>query len=139
MTGYDFLTRAADAVQGELAAGLGNGARTDTLIKDQGVPTRTTTGVGGPSRSTSWTATDLSNTLLGRRHDVVFLAAHFSANNTLAADYSITLSTADVAAHANAFANTLVISPGCHSGYNIVDADGVPGVTVPLDWAQEMA
>ena len=33
----------------------------------------------------------------------------------------------------------MVISAGCHAGYNIVDADGVPGVTLGLDWAEEMA
>ncbi len=32
-----------------------------------------------------------------------------------------------------------MFSAGCHSGYNIVDADGVPGLTLGLDWAQEMA
>jgi hypothetical protein len=139
VTGYDFLTSAADSVEGDLSAGLGSGARTDTLITNQGVPTTTTTGPGGPSRTTSWTATDLSNALFGAHHDIVFLAGHFSANNTLAADYNTTLATTDVAAHPGTFTNSLVFSPGCHSGYNLVDGDGVPGVTLGLDWAQEMA
>ena len=32
-----------------------------------------------------------------------------------------------------------MLSAGCHAGYNLLDADGVPGVTLGLDWAQEMA
>ena len=139
VTGYDFLTSAADAAEHDLQAGLGGGARNDQLITDQGVPTTTTTGPSGPSRSTSWTARDLSNALFGTRHDIVFLAGHFNANSTLAADYSTSLATTDVAAHPTAFTNALVFSAGCHSGYNLVDGDGVPGVTLGLDWAQEMA
>ena len=139
VTGYDFLTSAADSVQTDLQAGLGAGARTDTLITNQGVPTTTVTGSAGPSRTASWTASDLSNALFNSRHDIVFLAGHFSANSTLAADYSTSLVTTEVAAHPTAFTNSLVFSAGCHSGYNLVDGDGVPGLTLGLDWAQEMA
>jgi Bacterial Ig-like domain (group 3) len=139
VTGYDFLTSAADNVESTLQAGLGAGARNDQLITNQGVPTTTVTGASGPSRTTSWTATDLSNSLFGSHHDLVFLAGHFSANSTLAADDSTQLITTDAAAHPGAFTNSLVFSAGCHSGYNLVDADGVPGLTLGLDWAQEMA
>jgi hypothetical protein len=139
VTGYDFLTSAADSVQSDLQAGLGTGARTDTLITNQGVPTTTVTPASGPTRTASWTATDLSNALFNTRHDLVFLAGHFSANSTLAADYATSLVTTDVAAHPTAFTNSLVFSAGCHSGYNLVDGDGVPGLTLGLDWAQEMA
>ena len=139
VTGYDFLTSAADAVQADLQAGLGAGARTDALITNQGVPTTTTTPATGPTRTASWTATDLSNALFSARHDLVFLAGHFSANSTLAADYATSVTTADFAAHATALRNSVVFSAGCHSGYNLVDSDGVPGLTNGLDWAQEMA
>jgi hypothetical protein len=47
--------------------------------------------------------------------------------------------TTDVASSTNDFTNSLVFSAGCHSGYNIVDSDSVPGVTQPLDWAQAFA
>ena len=33
-----------------------------------------------------WTATQLKSALFGTRHDLIFLAGHFSANNALAAD-----------------------------------------------------
>ncbi|HEX2785017.1 MAG TPA: hypothetical protein VHN36_15645, partial [Ilumatobacteraceae bacterium] len=138
VTGYDFLTSAADSVQGDFAAGLGSTLRADTLITDQGVPTTDTT-VGLPSRNKSWTATDLSTALFGSHHDLVFLAGHFSANNALAADYKTTVATTDLDAHPDVLKNSLVISAGCHAGYNLVDADGQPGVTLGLDWAEEMA
>src|SRR5207248_1554542 len=35
--------------------------------------------------------------------------------------------------------NTLVAGAGCHAGYNIVDEDAIPGVTVPLDWVEAFA
>ena len=35
--------------------------------------------------------------------------------------------------------NTIVFSAGCHSGYNLVDGEALPGVTLPLDWAQAFA
>jgi hypothetical protein len=138
VTGYDFLTSAADSVQNDFAEGLGPTGRADSLITNQGVPTTTTT-VGTPSRDRSWTATDLSNALFGSHHDLVFLAGHFSANDALAADYQTSLGTADLDAHPGALTNSLVISAGCHSGYNLLDADGIPGLTRGLDWPEAMA
>ena len=35
--------------------------------------------------------------------------------------------------------HALVISSGCHAGYNLVDTDVINGVTFPLDWAQAFA
>ena len=139
-TGYDFLTDAADSVAGTFRDAIPTG-RHDTLITDADVPPTTTTPAGGtPSRRASWTATDLRRSLFGSRHDMVFLAGHFSANNTLAADYDTTVNSTEVtAAPANTFADTLIFSAGCHSGYTVVDADGVPGVTVGLDWTEAFA
>ncbi|MGI8693806.1 MAG: Ig-like domain-containing protein [Geodermatophilaceae bacterium] len=134
VTGYDFLADAADAVAANLQQGIG-GAGNDTLITDQGVPPTTTS--PPLDRRHSWTATDLRAALLGgERHDVTFLAGHFSANSTLAADYETTLLTTDLVASSTDFTNTLVLSPGCHSGYTIVDGDVVPDVTLSLDWTQ---
>lgn len=136
VTGYDFLTDAADAFAAGMQAGIAGGDN-DTLITDQGVPPTVTTVGGVPDRQHSWTADDLRAQLLGtQRHDVTFLAGHFSANSTLAADYDTTLLTTDLAASGTDFENTLVLSPGCHSGYTILDRDVVPGVTLPLDWTQ---
>ena len=139
VTGYDFLTSAADSVERDFDAGMGAGSVHDQLITDQGVPTTTVTGPSGPSRTTSWTATDLATSLLGSHHDLVFLAGHFSANSALAADYTTSITTGQLDAKPGVLTGALVFSAGCHSGYNIVDGDGVPNVTNTLDWAQAMA
>ena len=75
----------------------------------------------------------------GSRHDVIFLAGHFSANSALAADFATSVLTTDLAAAPTDFANSIVFSAGCHAGYNLVDGDAIPGVTLPLDWAQAFA
>ena len=49
-------------------------------------------------RTWSWDADDLRDSLLGERHDLVFLAGHFSANSALAADYQTQVITTELAA-----------------------------------------
>jgi hypothetical protein len=128
VTGYDFLEDAANAVTAELAAGTG--ATPATLITPNGK---------SPQDPASWTATQLATQLLGSRHDVIFLAGHFSANSALAADFQTSLLTTDLAASPVNLENAIVFSAGCHSGYNLVDGHAIPGVSLPLDWAQAFA
>ena len=128
VTGYDFMASGANSVEGDLAAGLGAGATNDTLISPQGTP---------PAQS--WTASQLSTALLGSRHDLIYLGGHFSANNTLAADYATTLNSTDLASSSVNLTNSIVFSGGCHSGYTIVNGDAVPNVTQPLDWTEAFA
>ncbi len=128
VTGYDFLEDAANVVKSELDAGTGAGG--DALITPNGK---------SPQDSASWTATQLGQKLFGSRHDVIFLAGHFSANSALAADFKTSLLTTDLAASTTDFANSIVFSAGCHAGYNLVDGDAIAGVTLPLDWAQAFA
>jgi hypothetical protein len=128
VTGYDFLADAATTVSTELKSGIG--VTPDGLIAPREL---------SPQDPRSWTATDLSNILLGSRHDLIFLAGHFSANSALAADYSTRLTTTAVEASSTNFENAIIYSAGCHSGYNIVDAHGVPHVTREPDWAQTFA
>ncbi len=133
VTGYDFLQDAADGVNAEFVAALPGGTH-DTLIEQSGV-----------APADSWKAAELEAKLLGpSRPDLVFLAGHFSANDTLAADFETTLE-ADVLApdyqggvNKDKLMNTLVLSPGCHSGYNIVDTAGT-ATTNTFDWTQRMA
>ena len=127
VTGYDFLADSSRAIQMELAAGLGTGSVNNALITDRDA---------SPMSDTAWSADDLRPLLLNNRHDIMFLAGHFSANSALAADYSTRL-TADELADAPAdLTNTIIFSAGCHTGYNIVDTDDIPGVTGQPDWAQ---
>ncbi len=105
----------------------GPGLAVDTLITPNNV---------SPKDPRSWTAADLRAKLLGRRNDLVYLAGHFSANSALAADFETSVLSTELPLSGVDLTNTIVFSTGCHSGYNIDDVDVVPGVTVPLDWAQ---
>ncbi len=135
VTGYDFMARGADAVESDFSAGLGSGATNDTLITTDGVAPSDT---GNPPDH-SWTASQLETALLSQRHDLIYLGAHFSANNTLAADYSTTMNAEQLASSNVNLENSIVLSPGCHAGYNIVSDDAVPGVTQTLDWVGAFA
>lgn len=128
VTGYDFLQDSADAVRAQLEAGLGVSA--DALILDHAQP---------PTSPLAWTASDLRNVLFNRRHDVIYLAAHFSSTALLASDYSSHLFSSELASSEADLKNALIVSAGCHSGYNVVDADGIPVVTLEPDWAQACA
>ncbi len=128
VTGYDFLEDAANAITSELSDGLGSSAT--TLITPRDI---------APTDPASWTADDLRDLLLNNRYDISFLAGHFSASSALAADYSTRLLAAELAVSSVDMTNALVFSAGCHSGYNIVNAHGVPGVTAEPDWGQAFA
>ena len=137
VTGYDFLTDAADGVSAQLTAG---GTTVDELITDADVSPQQLEdpGLTDPRRF-SWNADDLREALLDERHDLVFLAGHFSANSALAADYQTQVITTELADSSVDLENALVISAGCHAGYNLVDGDALAGVALPLDWAQAFA
>jgi CSLREA domain-containing protein len=129
VTGYDFLEDAALEIKNQLW--LGTDAEPAVLIHPFSLP---------PTHSDAWTATDLSTALLGSgRHDLVFLAGHFSGNSALAADYTTELFAAEVANSSVDMQNSIIFSIGCHAGYNIVNQDGIVGVTGQPDWAQAFA
>jgi len=142
VTGYDFLEDAAKSVKSDLDLGIGSSG--DSLI------TRSTVAPGklcDPFATTpvalpdcSWNADDLKTKLLGSRHDLIYLAGHFSANNALAADYLTTVNAADLANAPTALdlRNSIIFSAGCHSGYNIVNGDAT-SEPFSLDWAQAAA
>ena len=128
VSGYDFLAESAEAVQAELEAGIGQPA--STLIAPRGQ---------APQDPNAWTGDDLIAAYLSQRYDLAFLAGHFSASSALAADFTTRMTTDDLLASPVDFANAIVFSAGCHSGYNIVNRDGVPLVTREPDWAQAFA
>ncbi len=139
VTGYDFMASGADAVEADLCAGLGTCATAGasnpsntTLITPEG------SDPGTPPPG-SWTAAQLKADLTVNRHDLIFLAGHFSADNTEAADFSTTMSSLDLLNSTVDLENSIVFSAGCHSGYNIVNGDAVPDVTQPDDWAEVFA
>jgi uncharacterized repeat protein (TIGR01451 family) len=128
VTGYDFLQDVADAVRLELQAGMARTA--DALILDHSLP---------PTSPSAWTADDLRAQLLGQRHDLIFLAGHFSSVAALASDYSTHMLSSELAGSTLNLKNAVLFSAGCHSGYNVVDPDGIPFVTQEPDWAQACA
>lgn len=128
VTGYDFLEDAARAVADELQAGTG--LTPDTLISPSTL---------SPKDPRAWKADDLRPLLLGTRHDVLFLAGHFHAAGLLAADYTSRFYASELLTNSVDLRNALLYSVGCHSGYNIVDADAIPGVTPGPDWSQVCA
>ncbi len=130
VTGYDFLWDAAQAVESELRAGLGATAAINSLIDTPDIT---------PGHPDAWIAADLDSALRSQRHDLIYLAGHFSASSALAADYRSRLTAAEVVAMPVDLANAVIFSAGCHSGYNIVNEHGVPGVTQEPDWAQAFA
>jgi parallel beta-helix repeat protein len=136
VTGYDFLADAAAAVQAQLVDGIGVGAGLahDALIAPSALSPQ-----ADPAATEIWTAQDLRELLLGRRYAVVFLAGHFSGSTLLASDFKTRMFASELAASPVAAANALIVSTGCHSGYNVVDPDGVENVTLQPDWAQACA
>ena len=113
----------------ELSAGLGITGTVTGLIDDATV-----------APADGWTGDDLRGALLeSGRHDLVFLAGHFSAFSALAADYETRVLASEIVASPVDMTNSIIFSNGCHSGYNIVNEHGVAGVTVEPDWAQAFA
>ena len=127
VTGYDFLADAATTVKGELADGTT--AAPSTLID---LPANS---------EDTWSGSDLKNALTQSRHDLMFLAGHFSATQAEASDFTTEATTTDLvdglATSGVDLTNSIVFSAGCHAGYNLVDADMTTGD--PLDWAQAFA
>ena len=128
VTGYDFLEDAANAVADEFRDGTGHPV--NTLIAPNNI---------SPRDPAAWTADQLRAELLGSRHDLIYLAGHFSANSALAADFATSVLTTELTASPVDLRNVIVLSAGCHSGYNIVDGHAVAGVTQVLDWPQAFA
>ena len=130
VTGYDFLADAASTI----AARLATGVTTDSQLIQPGGETPT-----GPN---AWTATQLRAKLFGpTTYGILSLNAHFSGNTMLASDFATRLLSSEITslpATDTRFKNALVLSTGCHSGYNIVDGEAT-ALTQPADWAQAFA
>jgi predicted outer membrane repeat protein len=127
VTGYDFLADAAEAVRADLTAGLGSAGVVTPLISARDL-----------SPSESWTAGQLKALLLGERHDIIYLAGHFSAGSTLAADNTTRVTALELDESTVNLKNALIYSAGCHSGYNLVNEHGFP-ISPDPDWAQAFA
>ncbi|MDB5076133.1 MAG: hypothetical protein JWO42_2312, partial [Chloroflexi bacterium] len=134
----DFVAGAATSASNELSAGInpaGCSATSSCVTPDQLIAPQ-----GAASTSPLiWTADNLRQKLYGTRHDIVFLAGHFSAANLLASDYSTQLSAAEVVSSTASLSNTLVLALGCHGGLNLPGQDSIAGVSPTPDWTEAMA
>jgi hypothetical protein len=119
-TGYDFLADTATFVQTSLSPSM----TVDALIQQRG--------------QAPWTADQLRALLFARHYGIVSLNGHFSANTLLASDFATRITSDEVAPFNSLFTNSLIISTGCHSGYNIVDSEALPS-TKSVDWTQALA
>lgn len=128
VTGYNFMQPSATQVGSILQDA--SGQTTDSLLEMNPLP---------PTDPTAWTATQLKQAFLGSRHDLVYLAGHFSSGSALAADYQTRMLTTDVTSSALDMTNEIIFSAGCHSGYNTVNSDGIPDVTWEPSWPEAFA
>ena len=131
VSGYDFLADTAGFIAAQLQA---NALTTDAqLIQPVGEP---------PTGPNAWTATQLRAKLFGpSTYGILSLNSHFSGNSMLAADYATRVLSNEISslpASDLRFRNSLILSTGCHSGYNIVDPEAT-ALTQPIDWAQALA
>ncbi len=136
VTGYDFLIDAAEAVNDEFRAAVDDGDSATTERVDELIA------APGEAYEDSWTADMLRDALLDpeNRHDLVYLAGHFNANQALAADFATHIDADElepVDGQPLLLEDTLVLSAGCHSGYGVVPGDEKNAH--PYDWAQAMA
>ncbi|CAA9319558.1 MAG: hypothetical protein AVDCRST_MAG93-5681, partial [uncultured Chloroflexia bacterium] len=139
VTGYDFLTPGAEVVETEIEAGLGRSANTLIADRDLSQNSPVCTGTWDPTARCTWTAEHLRTKLLGSRHDLIYLAGHFSQDSALAADYETNFDTIELVKSSVNLENAIVFSSGCHSGYNTVNGDAIAGVTTGPDWAEAAA
>jgi hypothetical protein len=122
VTGYDFLTDAAEAISRTLTLQLGTGT-VETLIGQ------------------SWTASDLQAAWPKRTPDapdLVSVNAHFEHWRALPADVTTEFYNTDIVSGSAPLSGTLAWSMGCHAGYNVPDEDVLDPQTSP-DFPQALA
>jgi CSLREA domain-containing protein len=111
VAGYQFNTDLVD----ELEAGLQAGGANPVRLPDD-----------------VWGATDIRDALLAPsspRFDVIAPQAHYTATRLIPADNGQRVLSSEVADIADArFEGTVWLTIGCHSGYNIIDADAIQPV-----------
>jgi len=112
VTAYDFL---ADLGQAETLDLQSAGLTVAAKIELEGL---------GAQDPTAWSADDLK-AILGSRHDLLALNAHFSAPALRAAN-GTHLTAADLAAVAD-LNKVLMVSNGCHAGFDTIDGDVILG------------
>src|SRR6185503_10369969 len=96
-----------------------------------------------PTDRRAWSADDLRRHLFQRRHDLIYLAGHFSAEGAAAARWEpgsreFILASEILRSNVN-MVNSIVFSSGCHAGYNVVNEHEYRTINLQPDWAQAFA
>ena len=127
-TGYDFIADLANELKTTF---MTEGLTVDTLIEAAGLKAT------DPS---AWNADQLRSFLFGAKaYGIYAINGHFSGNRLLAADYATLIGSEELAAlpaNDTRYRNALILSMGCHAGYNIVDADAIPNATQAVGWVE---
>ena len=128
VTGYDFLADAADAVRRAPRSGIGDAATADHANDIAAGSTR------------PWTACrPVGQAARPQRHDLMFLAGHFSANSALAADFTTSVLTTDLAASTTDFTTRSCSAPAATRATTSSTPTRSTTSRMPLDWAQAFA
>jgi hypothetical protein len=116
-SGYDFNLDLADYISQQLGT---RGVTVDSTLQ-----------------SNTWSSADWRNAVLGtQRFGILSLQGHFSATRLVPADNGQRVLSTEISGLTDSrFLRTLVLSIGCHSGYNIADADAGLG-TQPLSFPE---
>ena len=138
VSGYDFMLRAAVAIDNEFSLGIGFPTTAPGTVNDE-LLAGTVDNPMSPQDPNVWTAVDLRNALVNTRHDLIFLGGHFDEGGALAADWTTLMTAAELAASSANLVNAIVLGCGCHVGYNTVDTQVIPNVTPSPDWARAFA
>jgi len=138
VSGYDFMLRAAVAIDNEFSLGTGFPTAPGT-VNDQLLAEDANGNELSPQDARAWTAVELRNELLDTRHDMIFLGGHFDEGEALAADWTTIMDSSELAASTANLVNAIVLGCGCHVGFNTVASDAIPNVTLLPDWARTFA
>ncbi|NWJ45281.1 MAG: Ig-like domain repeat protein [Chloroflexi bacterium] len=130
VTGYDFATDTANLVKSDLTAAM--------TQPNCGTATTAPCPVVDSLISDTWSANDLRAKFINTQHDFIFLGGHFSAGGTEAADKSV-LMAAELLNSSTDQSNSLLLSIGCHSGYNIPLNGFINNYSPDPDWAKAFA
>lgn len=136
VTGYDFVSDAAQEINAQLTAGLNTAScqtsnscvTPDTLIQPGGLP---------PSDPSAWTADQLRARLTAAgKDDMIVLTGHFSAGSLVAADYKTGMTATEIATAVADYTGAVILALGCHGGFSIPGSDVLQDVSPDPDWAK---
>jgi CSLREA domain-containing protein len=136
VTGYDFVSDAAEEIKWQVRAGLNlptcantNSCITpESLIQPEGLP---------PSHPSAWNVDQLRGKLTAAgKDDIIVMTGHFAAGSLVAADYKTEMQASEIATAAADYTGSVILALGCHGGFTIPGNDLLRDVSPDPDWAK---